>query len=145
MTLLTYEVCPRNSFKVFPDFNPWALIVVSKEELTSWELSLLNIKQVMPLEWAFSNFLKHCPVEIFQTLIWPCSDPDANISESLKNRTSMTICEFIQFSWNRIMRNFYMLMYFDGKIDTAVWKKTKKNYFVKTWCSAKFDINTESQ
>ena len=117
----TNELCPLNSFSVFPDFNPWILqraknsiyflnipncnvlwhhffknrsyfeqikltpspsrhppgdeyfltkdylMVWSNEALSSWLLSLEKLTEVIPLLWALSNFLRHCPVRIFQT------------------------------------------------------------------------------
>ena len=90
-----------------PDFSPWARTVVSKDELMICELSLLNMRQVIPLLWAFSNFRKHCPVVIFHIFTCPPSEPDASISESLekaKQRTASSI--IMKFSWAWYFKSF---------------------------------------
>ncbi len=55
---------------VFPDLSPWTREVASKDPLRIWLLSLENWRLVMPLECAFSNLRRHCPVDIFQTRIY---------------------------------------------------------------------------
>lgn len=85
------------SFSFFIKAN---LITWSKEALKTWLLSLENCKQVIPFAWAFSIFLKHCPVLILQTLIFPACEPVATISLSLENAMHNTACSIImKFSW----------------------------------------------
>ena len=75
--------------------------------LTNWLLSLEKLTDVTPLLCAFSNFLKHCPVDIFQTIIWPPSDPAANISlsrEKPRHNTASSI--IIKLSWNKLKMCF---------------------------------------
>lgn len=71
------------------------LIVVSNEADKIWLLSLLNCRQVTPLECAFSNLLKHCPLCTLQILILPSCAPEANISLSLLNVIDSTACSII--------------------------------------------------
>ena len=102
ITLLTYEVWPRNSFKVLPDLRPCVRTVVSNEAEMIWELSLEKRRQVMPFEWAFSNLRKHWPVVIFHTRTCPDSEPEANISESrekVKHKTASSIIIKFSCAW----------------------------------------------
>jgi hypothetical protein len=67
MASLTYDECPRNSFKVFPDFSPCIRAVPSKDVLRIWVPSLEKETLVTPCPCARSNRRKHCPVRILHT------------------------------------------------------------------------------
>lgn len=79
----------------------------SKEALNTWLLSLENCRQVIPLVWAFSIFLRHWPVLIRHTFMRPVWHPLTNISLSLENAMQSKACSIImKFSWAWYLRSF---------------------------------------
>mmetsp|Transcript_85730 Transcript_85730/g.243130 ORF Transcript_85730/g.243130 Transcript_85730/m.243130 type:complete len:381 (-) Transcript_85730:280-1422(-) len=88
--VFTYEVCPRYSFSVFPDFSPWARAVWSKEAVSSCVESLDQEMWVIPSPCARSYRRAHWPVATRQTFSCPAWQPVARSSDSLEKATAMT-------------------------------------------------------
>lgn len=94
----------------------------SKDELTTWLLSLENCKHVIPLEWAFSIFLRHWPELILQTLTLPACEPVTNISLSLENAIHKTACSIIiKFSYKNKLTSVRKLFWISFVIERVVY------------------------